>query len=84
MQTATHPSAAKLAHWEKKAPAFVSLESETRAAVDTATAAFHLSRQPQTLRGWASTGLGPLQPVRLHGRLGWRTEDLRRLLGVTA
>jgi hypothetical protein len=32
---------------------FLSLEQETRAAVDTDTAAFHLNRKPQTLRVWA-------------------------------
>ena len=82
METATHPSAATLAHWEKKAPAFVSLDRETRTAVDTATAAYHLNRQPQTLRGWACLENGPLRPVRVHGRLAWKTEDLRRVLGV--
>lgn len=61
---------------------FVSLDHEPRAAVDTATAAYHLNRQPQTLRGWACHEDGPLRPVRLHGRLAWKTDDLRRLLGV--
>ncbi len=82
MQTATHPSAATLAHWEKKATAFVALAAETRTAVDTATAAYHLSRKPQTLRGWACHEDGPIRPMRLHGRLAWRTDDLRALLGV--
>ncbi len=63
-------------------PVFVSLDREARAAVDTATAAFHLSRQPQTLRGWACLENGPLRPMRVHGRLAWKTEDLRRVLGV--
>ena len=58
------------------------LHLETRTAVDTACAAYHLSRQPQTLRGWACLENGPLRPVRLHGRLAWRVDDLRRLLGV--
>lgn len=64
-------------------PAFVSLDRETRTAVDTATAAYHLSRQPQTLRGWAMRdGTGPLRPLRINGRLAWKTDDLRRVLGV--
>jgi hypothetical protein len=63
-------------------PAFVSLDRETRTAVDTATAAFHLSRQPQTLRGWACREDGPLRAVRIHGRLAWKVADLRRLMGV--
>jgi hypothetical protein len=86
MSTATHHpevvSPARLAAAERKAGAFVSLASETRAAVDTATAAYHLNRQPQTLRGWACLENGPLRPMRVHGRLAWKTEDLRRVLGV--
>lgn len=85
-----NPSAATLAHWEKKAPAtakavapqFPPLEYETRAAVETACAAFHLTRQQQTLRGWASKEDGPLRPLRINGRLAWKTADLRKLLGV--
>ena len=60
------------------------LERETRAAVDTATAAFHLNRQPKTLRGWACREDGPLRPLRVNGRLAWPTAELRRLLGVAA
>ncbi|MBK6789774.1 MAG: DNA-binding protein [Betaproteobacteria bacterium] len=63
-------------------PAFVSLYSETRAAVDTATAAYHLNRQPQTLRGWACNEDGPLRPLRINGRLAWPVAELRRVLGV--
>lgn len=88
MQTATHHpevvNAARLTALEKHGSAFVSLDSETRAAVDTATAAFHLSRQPQTLRAWACLENGPLRPLRVHGRLAWRVEDLRRVLGMPA
>ena len=64
------------------APAFVSLDRETRAAVDTATAAYHLNRQPQTLRGWACLENGPLRPMRCNGRLMWSTQKLRELCGV--
>jgi hypothetical protein len=35
MRTVPYPSAATLANWEKKAPAFSPLEHETRAAVET-------------------------------------------------
>ena len=82
MQTTTHHSAEVRAG--VTGPAFVSLDRETRAAVDTATAAYFLNRQPQTLRGWASSESGPLRPMRVHGRLAWKVADLRRLLGVTA
>lgn len=61
---------------------FVTLDSETRAAVDTACAAHHLSRKPQTLRAWACLENGPIRPVRVHGRLAWPVAELRRVLGV--
>jgi hypothetical protein len=81
MQTATNHSVDVRAG--ATGPAFTSLDRETRAAVNTATAAYHLNRQPQTLRGWASTESGPLRPVRVHGRLAWPVSELRRVLGVT-
>jgi hypothetical protein len=61
---------------------FTPLSQEARTAVDTATAATHLGRQPQTLRGWASREDGPLRPIRINGRLAWPVAELRRLLGV--
>lgn len=75
MQTATNPNA-------EAAKTFVPLHLEPRAAVETACAAFHLTRQQQTLRGWACREDGPLRPLRINGRLAWKTEDLRKLLGV--
>lgn len=80
MQTATHHSAE--VRQAVTGPAFIPLDRETRAAVDTATAAYHLSRQPQTLRAWACLENGPLRPVRVHGRLAWPVAELRRVLGV--
>ena len=62
----------------------VALERDTRAALPTDEAAFHLSRAQQTLRLWAMREDGPLRPIRINGRLGWPTAELRRLLGVTA
>jgi hypothetical protein len=58
---------------------FPPLDLETRSAVDTATAAFHLNRKPKTLRAWASAGSGPLAPVRVYGRLAWSVEQIRTL-----
>lgn len=80
MQTATHHSAE--ARQGAAGPAVVPLEHETRPVVDTASAAHYLMRRPQTLRGWACKEDGPIRPVRLHGRLGWRTDEIRKLLGV--
>jgi len=53
-----------------------------RPAVDTAAAAYYLSRRPQTLRGWACMENGPLRPIRINGRLAWNVSELRRVLGV--
>ncbi len=61
---------------------FVPLHLETRSAVDTATAAFHLNRQQQTLRIWSCREDGPLRPLRVNGRLAWPVAELRRVLGL--
>jgi hypothetical protein len=60
----------------------VPLEHETRASLPTREAAPHLGRACQTLRLWAHLDSGPIRPLRINGRLAWRTDDLRRLLGV--
>lgn len=81
MANASHQSTEVLA---AAAPTFPALDRETRAALDTLTAAFHLCREPQTLRVWACKENGPLRPMRVNGRLAWPTAEIRRLLGVTA
>lgn len=85
ISSAPYPNAARLARLEKGSPQplLMPLAEETRATVDTATAARHLNRKPQTLRGWASLDSGPLRPIRIHGRLAWNTDDIRKLLGVS-
>lgn len=65
-----------------KSGQFPPLDLETRAAVDTETAAYHLSREPQTLRVWACKENGPIRPLRVNGRLAWPVAELRKLLGV--
>ncbi len=82
MQTATihHSQLAREA--AASPPAFIPLELEARPAVDTAAAAHFLNRRPQTLRGWACHEDGPIRPIRINGRLAWRTADIRALLGV--
>ena len=62
----------------------ISLERETRSALPTNEAAFHLNRAQQTLRLWAMREDGPLRPIRINGRLAWSVADIRRLLGVSA
>lgn len=61
---------------------FPPLDRETRAGVETACAAFHLNRQPQTLRIWAMRDSGPIRAFMVHGRLMWPTAALRKLCGV--
>ena len=61
---------------------FVSLAVETRAALPTDCAAFHLNRKPQTLRLWSMSGSGPICPLRINGRLAWPVAEIKRLLGV--
>ncbi len=63
---------------------FPKLADETRHSVDTACAAWHLGRRPQTMRCWACNEDGPLRPTRVHGRLAWPVSELRRVLGVPA
>jgi hypothetical protein len=59
----------------------VPLAQETRPALTTGEAARFLNRAQQTLRLWACRENGPIRPLRINGRLAWRTSDLRRLLG---
>ena len=70
----------------KKKLTFTPLALETRLAVETAAAAHHLNRRPQTLRGWASAETFPegLRPLRINGRLAWPVASLRKMLGVPA
>ncbi len=82
MQTATHHSPEVRDGVTR--PVLISLTLEKRPTVDTATAAYHLNRQPQTLRAWACLESGPLRPVRVHGRLAWPVAELRRVLQVAA
>jgi len=63
--------------------AFPSLDNEARYAIPTSAAAYHLSLKPQTMRIWACKETGPLRPIRHTGnRLLWRTDDIRKLLGM--
>ncbi|NMM27214.1 MAG: hypothetical protein HHJ12_07965 [Glaciimonas sp.] len=60
------------------------METETRSHVDTACAAFHLNRKPQTMRAWACLENGAMRPIRIMGRLAWATADIKRLLNGAA
>lgn len=80
MQIATHHSPE--VRQAATGPSFVPLDRETREVMPTADTAHHLNRRPQTLRGWACSGNGPLTPLHLNGRLAWKTSDVRRLVGA--
>lgn len=59
---------------------FQPIETETRSHVETACAAFHLTRKPQTMRSWASSETGPIRPRRINGRLAWSVAEIKSLL----
>lgn len=59
---------------------FTPLDLETRTALNTSEAAYHLNRKNQTLRQWACLENGPIRPVRINGRLAWNVADIRNLL----
>lgn len=60
---------------------FTPLEQETRSAIPTDAAAYHLNRKPQTLRAWACLEpKGAIRPIRINGRLAWPVAAIRELL----
>ena len=59
---------------------FQPIENETRSHVDTACAAFHLNRRPQTMRVWATYETGSIRPISINGRLAWPVAEIKRLL----
>jgi hypothetical protein len=63
---------------------FTPLDRETRAAIPTDAAAFHLNRKPQTLRAWACLENGAIRPIRINGRLAWRVSDIKAVLNGEA
>lgn len=65
------------------AKTYTPLAQEARATLTTAEAAFHLNLACQTLRIYACKEVGPLRPIRINGRLHWRTEDIKNLLEVS-
>jgi len=64
----------------RSAVCFIPLENEIRTCIDTASAAHHLMRSPQTLRLWAAKQNGPLQPIKVTSRLMWAVADIKRVL----
>jgi hypothetical protein len=66
----------------KIAKTFPRLEDVTSPIVNTPQMVHYLNRAEQTDRLWACKENGPLKPIRIHGRLGWRVSDIKQLLGV--
>lgn len=68
----------------KAQPTFPPLATVSKMTVGTSAAAFYLDRKRHTLHRWSSAGNAPegLTPRRVHGRLAWPVEGLKRLLGV--
>ena len=62
---------------------FIPLELETRPTVNTAAAAHHLQKAKQTMRTYACKENGPIRPIRVGAHLHWKTDDIRKLLGVS-
>lgn len=61
---------------------FPPLESINLTVLPTDQAAHYLNRRPQTLRIWAMRENGLIRPIRINGRLGWPTKDVKRILGI--
>lgn len=59
---------------------FPPLEHETRSHVETACAAYHLMRKPQTMRAYACLENGPIRPTRINGRLAWSVAEIKKIL----
>jgi hypothetical protein len=66
---------------------YTPLAEEQRTHVDTNTTAYHLNRQPQTLRAWHCHGQFPtdaLRPLVLNGRLAWSVAAIKAAMGGAA
>ena len=63
---------------------FTPIDQETRTHVDTACAAYHLLRKPQTMRAYACLENGPIRPIRINGRLAWPVAAIKSLLNGEA
>lgn len=58
------------------------LEEIQKPLIDTRAAAYYLMAQEQTMRSWAARGVGPIRPVKIGGRLRWRTSEVKKLVGI--
>lgn len=65
---------------ELQIPPALAAIAGNRDILPTNEAAPALNRRSQTLRKWAAFDCGPIRPVRINGRLGWRVADIAKLL----
>ena len=61
-------------------PSALAAVARGRDILPTNEAATALNRSNQTLRKWACLECGPIRPVRINGRLGWKVADIAALL----
>lgn len=61
---------------------FAPIESVTSQTVSTDEASYYLNRKPQTLRMLACMKNSTIQPIKINGRLAWRVNDIKKLLGM--
>ena len=62
--------------------AYPPINEQTHEVLNIAETSWYLRMAKQTLRIWACTGKGPITPLKIGGRLHWRTSDVKKLLGV--
>ena len=67
---------------DQSSTVFPPLDLISRPTVETVAAAFYLNRKPQTLRVWACFENGPIKPLRVNGRLAWKVQDIKELMGA--
>lgn len=61
-------------------PPALAAAARGRDILPTNEAAPLINRSDQTLRKWACLECGPIRPVRINGRLGWKVADIAALL----
>ena len=77
MNTVTNQQGANSLAYQIK---FTPLAEVSNPTVPTDAAAYYLNRKSQTLRQWACLENGAIRPIRINGRLAWKTAEIRNLL----
>ena len=61
---------------------YLPLDQVDKPVLTTQECAHYLNRKPQTLRMWSHKKSGPISPIVILGRLGWKTKEVKALLGM--